>query len=147
MTFNMNLLDFDTIRTINAAARAELATEDAAPKGTPKQRAVSTAYYNGNWGCQKQSVKKVLEALMGSPLLPPPPSLKVPLKPGLILNYGGNLVLVHYLDKAGDAFFLTADGSESVDGETYITETEEYSLATAEEVDTFLTETCINRNA
>lgn len=126
------LLNADLIRTRTADARGVAEPHVIDP--------VSAAFHAGSWGCQKASVKALVEALTGKPIMSASRD-GAEFVIGSLIHYQNETVLVRDVDSDGDARFIATDLNTTNNmGTSYIEPTSEWTVATPEQVDDFLAE-------
>lgn len=108
------LLNPDLIRQRTAEARNTSGTSGtsgatAVTATDRRNEEIAQAFNAGNWGCQKRSVKALVEAITGVKIVEPETTNLCPIVVGALYHYENETVLVRCLDSDGDGLFLTAE--------------------------------------
>jgi hypothetical protein len=128
------MLNPDMIRQRTAEARPQVLGANAPTKA----HAIATIIANSDFGCQTANVKKLVEAITGEKL-PRVRGKKREFSVGAVVTQNDKQFLVRSLDSDGDAHVLGADLVIEVNGTSFLGKSTNWTVATEEEVESFLT--------
>lgn len=121
----------------NARRQTELLRNPTVePTVDQRTKAIIDAVNAGNWGCQDESVRRLVSVLTGVEI-PKRSNAATPFVQGAVIVYDEEVLLIRELDDDGDARILTKEGSDMIYGDSFVTKNSEFRPATDEEINEF----------